>query len=153
MTDTGDEPHAATRWPAGADEDARLREVAERQPPFALTLGLRLVSYGLDRVVADMEVVPALTNRNGMLHGGAVMALADNLGGTSASLHLPPGAATTTVESKTNFFRAVRAGTTVRAECVPLHVGRTTSVWQTSVHDEDGRVAAIVTQTQLTLRG
>ena len=62
-------------------------------------------------------------------------------------------AATTTVESKTNFFRAVQVGTTVRGECVPLHVGRTTSVWQTSVYDDGGRLAAMVTQTQLTLRG
>lgn len=153
MTDSGTEPRAAPPQPAAADEAARLREVAERQPPFALTLGLRLVSHGLDRVVAEMDVVPGLTNRNGMLHGGAVMAFADNLGGTSASLHLPPGAATTTVESKTNFFRAVQVGTTVRGECVPLHVGRTTSVWQTSVYDDGGRLAAMVTQTQLTLRG
>jgi len=137
----------------GPDEAARLREVAERQPPFALTLGIRLVSYGLDRVVGEMDVVPGLGNRNGVLHGGAIMAFADNLGGTSASLHLPPGASTTTVESKTSFFRAVPVGATVRGECVPLHVGRTTSVWQTSLLGEEGRLAAMVTQTQLTLRG
>lgn len=152
MTEPGTEPHVVPHGQGGADEAARLREVAERQPPFALALGLRLVSHSLDRVVAEMDVVPELTNRNGMLHGGAVMAFADNLGGTSASLHLPPGAATTTVESKTNFFRAVKVGTTVRGECVPLHVGRTTSVWQTSVYDDGGRLAAMVTQTQLVLR-
>lgn len=134
-----------------ARTDARVREVAERQPPFARTLGVRLVRYGRDEVVAELEVTPELGNRNGVLHGGAIMAFADNLGGTAASLNLPEGAGTTTVESKTNFFRAVPIGTTVRGTCVPLHRGRTTSVWQTSVHDEQGRLAAVVTQTQLVL--
>lgn len=134
-----------------ASTDARVREVAERQPPFARTLGVRLVRYGRDEVVAELEVTPELGNRNGVLHGGAIMAFADNLGGTAASLNLPEGAGTTTVESKTNFFRAVPIGTTVRGTCVPLHRGRTTSVWQTSVHDEQGRLAAVVTQTQLVL--
>lgn len=136
-----------------ADGDALLREVAERQPPFALTLGLRLVRYSREEVVAELDVVPALGNRNGVLHGGAIMAFADNLGGTAASLNLPEGAGTTTVESKSNFFRSVPIGTTVRGTCVPLHRGRTTSVWQTSVHDSEGRLAAVVTQTQLVLHG
>ncbi len=141
--------------PAGgeeAEEVALLRRVAERQPPFARTFGFRLVRHSREEVVAELDVVPELGNRNGVLHGGAVMAFADNLGGTAASLNLPEGAATTTVESKSNFFRPVPIGTTVRGTCVPLHRGRTTSVWQTSVYDAEGRLAAVVTQTQLVLR-
>src|SRR5262252_1388795 len=90
-----------------------------------------------------------LTNRNGGLHGGAVMGIADNLGGTATFLNMPEGAGTTTIESKTNFFAAVPAGDTIRAECTPLHRGRTTMVWQTRIIRGDGRLAAIVTQTQL----
>lgn len=135
-----------------SDEDEqRLREVAERQPAFAGTLGSRLVRWSREEVVAELEVTPELGNRNGVLHGGAIMGFADNLGGTAASLNLPEGAGTTTVESKSNFFRAVPIGTTLRGTCVPLHRGRTTTVWQTSLRDEQGRLVAIVTQTQLVL--
>lgn len=137
--------------PEDVEEAARLRAVAERQPAFARTLGFRLVRHSREEVVAELDVVPELGNRNGVLHGGAIMAFADNLGGTAASLNLPEGAATTTVESKSNFLRPVPIGTTVRGTCVPLHRGRTTSVWQTSVHDAEGRLAAMVIQTQLTL--
>ena len=131
--------------------DERITRIAEAQPPFANWLGIELVSYRPDEVVARLRVEPHHGNRNGMLHGGAVMAFADNLGGTAASLNLPAGAATTTLESKTNFIRAVRLGDTVTGTCVPLHRGRTTSVWQTTLTDERGRTVAIVTQTQITL--
>ncbi len=92
-----------------------------------------------------------LGNRNGVLHGGALMALADNLGGTAATANLKDGQSTTTIESKTNFFAAIPVGSIAKAECTPLHRGRTTMVWQTKVMREDGRLAAIVTQTQLVL--
>jgi 1,4-dihydroxy-2-naphthoyl-CoA hydrolase len=131
--------------------DASLREVAEAQPPFSTLLGTRLVSYRLDEVVAELYVREELGNRNGVMHGGAIMAFADNLGGTAASLNLPPGAGTTTLESKTNFLRPIVVGETVRGVCTPLHRGRTTSVWQTAVLDARGRTAAVVTQTQLVL--
>lgn len=134
---------------AGSD---RLKRVAENQPAFAGLIGSRLVSVALDCVVAELDVVEALGNRNGVLHGGAVMAFADNLGGTAATINLPAGATTTTVESKTNFFSAVRIGETARGECTPLHRGRTTMVWQTRITRPDGRLAALVTQTQLVLR-
>lgn len=133
-------------------EDERLREVAEAQPAFARFLGIELVSYSRERVVAELVVRAEHANRNGLLHGGAVMAFADNLGGTAASLNLPPGARTTTLESKTNFLRAIAVGERVRAECLPIHRGRSTSVWQTTVTDEEGRTAAVVTQTQMVLR-
>lgn len=132
-------------------DSERLREIAERQPRFAQTLGVRLVSFSRDEVVAEMLVTESLGNRNGVLHGGALMAFADNLGGTAASLNLPPGATTTTMESKTNFLRPVRIGTVLRGRCQPLHRGRTTEVWQTSLYDEDDRLVAVVVQTQMTL--
>jgi 1,4-dihydroxy-2-naphthoyl-CoA hydrolase len=128
---------------------ARLREIADLQPPFAGLLGAKIVEVSRDRVVAELVVREELANRNGGLHGGAVMAVADNLGGTAAFVNLPDGAGTTTIESKTNFFAAVALGDTIRAECTPLHRGRTTMVWQTRIFRGDGRLAAIVIQTQL----
>lgn len=133
-------------------EDEELRVIAQDQPAFSRFMGISLISFSRDRIVAELEVREEMANRNGVLHGGAIMAFADNLGGTAASLNLPPGARTTTMESKTNFLRSIGIGETAHAECVPLHRGRTTSVWQTTVSDERGRVAAIVTQTQLVLR-
>jgi 1,4-dihydroxy-2-naphthoyl-CoA hydrolase len=86
-----------------------------------------------------------------VLSGGVLMALADILGGTAAAANLPLGAGTTTIESKTNFFAPVALGDTVFAECTPLHRGRTTMVWQTRITRSDGKLAALVTQTQLVL--
>ena len=98
-----------------------------------------------------MVVRDELGNRNGVLHGGAIMAFADNLGGTAAFLNLPAGARTTTIESKTNFFAAIAVGDTAHAECTPLHRGRHTMVWQTRITRSDGKLAALVTQTQLVM--
>jgi uncharacterized protein (TIGR00369 family) len=92
-----------------------------------------------------------VSNRAGVLHGGAIMALADTLGGAGTIANLPEGASTVTIESKTNFFAAVPVGDTARAECTPLHRGRTTMVWQTRVTRGDGKLAAIVIQTQLVI--
>jgi 1,4-dihydroxy-2-naphthoyl-CoA hydrolase len=129
-----------------------LQAVVERQPPFFRLLGAKIVEASPDRVVAELLVRDELANRNGGLHGGAVMAVADNLGGTATFLNLPAGASTTTIESKTNFFAAVGLGDTLRAECTPLHRGRTTMVWQTRITRGDGKLAAVVTQTQLVMR-
>ena len=129
----------------------RLQQIAHMQPPFSRLLGTRIVEAGRDRVVAEVLVREELTNRNGGLHGGAVMAIADNLGGTATFINMPQGAGTTTIESKTNFFAAVPLGDLVRAECTPLHRGRTTMVWQTKITRNDGRLCAIVTQTQMVL--
>jgi len=131
------------------DADRRLQAVAAQQPPFAKLMGLTIVEVTRDRVVAEAVVREELTNRNGGLHGGAVMGIADNLGGTATFVNMPAGAGTTTIESKTNFFAAVPAGDIIRAECTPLHRGRTTMVWQTRIIRGDGKLAAIVTQTQL----
>ena len=135
-----------------ADAAGRLRAIAEMQPPFSRLMGAKIIEVSRDRVVAEVLVREELTNRNGGLHGGAVMAIADNLGGTATFLNMPGGAGTTTIESKTNFFAAVPLGDTVRAECTPLHRGRTTMVWQTRIIRGDGKLAAIVTQTQLITR-
>jgi 1,4-dihydroxy-2-naphthoyl-CoA hydrolase len=133
-------------------EEEQLRDIAEDQPAFSRFMGISLISFSRDRIVAELVVREEMANRNGVMHGGATMAFADNLGGTAASLNLPPGAKTTTMESKTNLLRSVTIRQTAPAERVPLHRGRTTSVWQTTVSDESGRVAAIVTQAQLVLR-
>lgn len=129
-----------------------IAQLQAAQPPFAQLLGLRVVAATRDRVVSELEVTEAHTNRNGTLHGGAVMALADNMGGTATILNIAPEDRTVTVESKTNFIRAVPLGDIVSAETTPLHRGRTTMVWQTEITRSDGKLAAIVTQTQLILR-
>jgi 1,4-dihydroxy-2-naphthoyl-CoA hydrolase len=132
-----------------APDDRRVQTIAADQPPFAKLMGIKLIEVTRDRVVAEIVVREELTNRNGGLHGGAVMGIADNMGGTATFVNMPAGAGTTTIESKTNFFAAVPAGDTIRAECTPLHRGRTTMVWQTRIIRSDGRLAAIVVQTQL----
>jgi len=118
---------------------------------FPEHLGVRLVAVDEERVVGELDVVEHHCTTPGVLHGGAVMALADTLGAYATAIQLPPGARTTTLESKTNFFAAVKSGTTLRGECVPLHRGRRTMVWQTTLRSADGVVAAIVTQTQIVL--
>ncbi|PZO65992.1 MAG: phenylacetic acid degradation protein [Paracoccus denitrificans] len=120
--------------------------------PFAQTLGARVVSFGPDEYVAEVKVDGAVLNGNGVMHGGAIMALADFIGGAATYAHLPDGMATTTIESKTNFLRPVRDGETARASAKPLHTGKTTHVWQTTITRDDGKVCAIVTQTQLVMK-
>ena len=119
--------------------------------PFAKLLGLELVTVTPDRVEAVLQVREELCTHPAVLHGGAVMALADTLGAIATMANLAEGTTTTTIESKTNFFAAIPIGDTARAECTPLHRGRTTMVWQTRVTRRDGRVAALVIQTQLVL--
>jgi 1,4-dihydroxy-2-naphthoyl-CoA hydrolase len=128
-----------------------MRADADLQPPFADLLGMTVTHLSPDRVVAELPVREDLGNRFGILHGGAIMAFADNLGGTATVANLPEGARTTTIESKTNFFAAIPVGDTARAECTPLHKGRTTMVWQTRITRNDGKLAALVTQTQLVI--
>ncbi len=124
---------------------------AYNQPPFAQFLGMKMTEITPDRVTAELVVREDLNNRFGIMHGGAIMALADNCGGTAASANLKEGQTTTTVESKTNFFAAIPIGDTAKAECTPLHKGRTTMVWQTRITRNDGKLCALVTQTQLVL--
>ncbi len=113
-------------------------------------IGVRFTEATKDRVVAELEVRDDLRTLGGALHGGAIMAFADTVGATATSINLPPGASTTTLESKTNFFAGVQEGR-VSAESTPLHRGRTTMVWQTRVSDASGRLLALVIQTQMVL--
>ena len=124
----------------------------DEQPPFADFMGMKITHISPDRVTAELAVTGNLTNRNGVMHGGAVMAFADNLGGTAATANLPAtGGSTATIESKTNFFAGIPEGDVARAECIPLHRGRTTTVWQTRITRGDGKLAAVVTQTQIVM--
>lgn len=122
-------------------------EVMAELVPFAATLGLELVSATPERVEGRLAWSPGRCTAGGVLHGGALMAMADNFGGVCAYLNLPPGTTTSTIESKTNFFRAVRRGR-VDGVSRPLHVGRSTIVVQTNLFDGDGRRIAQTTQTQ-----
>ena len=124
---------------------------AHSQPAFAEFVGIKITHVSPERVTAELQARDELNNRFGILHGGAIMALADNLGGTATTANLKPGQSTTTIESKTNFFAAVPIGDVAYAECTPLHRGRTTMVWQTRITRGDGRLCAIITQTQMVL--
>ena len=124
---------------------------ADEQPPFAGFMGMKITHVSPERVTAEMTVTEQLSNRNGVLHGGAIMALADNLGGTATIANLSEGTSTATLESKTNFFAGIPIGDTAHAECTPLHRGRSTMVWQTKITRDDGKLAAIVTQTQIVM--
>ena len=124
---------------------------AHSHPAFAQFLGIKITHVSPERVTAELKAREEFNNRFGIMHGGAIMALADNTGGTATTANLKPGQSTTTIESKTNFFAAVPIGDIAYAECTPLHRGRTTMVWQTKITRGDGRLCAIVTQTQMVL--
>ena len=119
--------------------------------PFARLMGINVLSVTPDRVVAELKVREDLCTRPAVLHGGAVMAFADTIGAIATMANVPQGAGTTTIESKTNFFAAIPLGDVARAECTPLHRGRTTMVWQTAIRRGDGKLAANVIQTQLVI--
>ncbi|HYM72384.1 MAG TPA: PaaI family thioesterase [Stellaceae bacterium] len=112
--------------------------------------GIRIVSAEKDKVVGEIDADERHLNNVGIVHGGAYMAFADDLGGATAGLNTPPGSRTTTVESKSNFFRASPPGK-LTGVAVPIHVGRRTIVVQTSIFGADGKLAAMVTQTQLVI--
>ena len=114
-------------------------------------LGVELVEATPDRVVGQLRVRPAVATTGGILHGGAVMALADTLGAVGTYLNLPAGHTTTTIESSTKFLGAAPGGSLVTGEATPLPKGRTTQVWQTAIRREDGRLCAVVIQTQLVM--
>jgi len=118
---------------------------------FPGLMGVRLTELEPERVVAQMEVRPDLCTAGGILHGGAYMAFADTLGAVGTIVNLPEGKRTTTTDSSTKFIASARVGTTVTGTSVALHRGRTTQVWQTSVTNADGKLCAVVTQTQLVL--
>ena len=126
--------------------------MAQREPsPFTRLMGVKIISWTAERTESELHVREDLCNRRGVMHGGAVMAWGDTLGGMTASAALNESQSTATIESKTNFFAPIPKGDTARAVCVPLHSGRTTIVLQTNITRSDGKLAAIVTQTQIVL--
>jgi uncharacterized protein (TIGR00369 family) len=130
-----------------------LNETTRTAMPFAVLLGVEVVAADADEVRARLEWDESRCTAGGILHGGALMGLADAAGGLCAFLNLPEGAAATaTIESKTNFFRPVSDGH-VEAVSRVLHQGRTTIVVETELADARGRPVAKVTQTQAILRG
>ena len=128
-----------------------LDEINANPMPFAQLMGIVFTAATTDEVRAEMTVRPDLCTLGNILHGGAVMALADSVGAVATVLSLPPAKGTTTIESKTNFLAAGPVGTRVTAICTPLHRGSRTQVWTTRVLREDGRLIAAVTQTQMVL--
>ncbi|HTZ37487.1 MAG TPA: PaaI family thioesterase [Stellaceae bacterium] len=119
--------------------------------PFSELLGIEFVSADKDRVVAELTVREALCTNPRVMHGGAIMAFADTLGAAGTILNLPENAGTTTLESKTNFIAGAPLGARLVGEALPVHRGRRTQVWTTRISTAEGRLVALVTQTQMVL--
>lgn len=128
-----------------------LKMAEDTGMPFSNLMGVEILERSKERVRGRLRVREDLCTSGGILHGGAYMAFADALGAIGGFLNLPPGARTTTLESKTNFLGAARAGTTVEGEATPLHLGRRSSVWQTRITSAEGKLLALVIQTQMTV--
>jgi 1,4-dihydroxy-2-naphthoyl-CoA hydrolase len=129
-----------------------LEKIRSMKIPFAELKGVTFVEADKDRVMARMLVRPDLCTLNHSIHGGALMAFADSVGAAATLINLPEDAkGTTTIESKTNFIGGAKEGTTVIATATPIHRGRRTQVWQTRLETEEGKLVAIVTQTQMVL--
>ena len=125
--------------------------IADSPQPLARLIGVEIIEATKAKVVGRLEVRPEICTTFDTLHGGAIMAFADTLGATGAFLNLPPGAGTTTLESKTNFIGSAKVGSTVTGVSLPVHVGKSTSVWTTRITRDDGKLVAVVTQTQIVL--
>jgi uncharacterized protein (TIGR00369 family) len=119
--------------------------------PFAALMGVRFVEASPEKVVASLEVREDLCTAGHIIHGGALMAFADTVGAAATILNLPDGAGTTTLESKTNFLRSAAVGSTLTATATPVHRGRRTQVWQTRIETDDGKLVALIVQTQMVL--
>jgi uncharacterized protein (TIGR00369 family) len=129
-----------------------LEKLQSMKLPFAELKGVAFVEAERDRVVARMLIRPELCTLNQIVHGGALMAFADSAGAAATVLNLPEDAkGTTTLESKTNFISGAKEGATLVAITTPVHRGRRTQVWQTRIETEDGKLVALVTQTQMVL--
>src|SRR5271170_3184283 len=129
-----------------------LEKVNSMKMPFAELKGVTFVEADKDRVVARMLVRHDLCTVSHSIHGGAVMAFADSVGAAATVINLPDDAkGTTTIESKTNFIGGAKEGITVIATATPIHRGRRTQVWQTRIESEEGKLVAVVTQTQMVL--
>jgi uncharacterized protein (TIGR00369 family) len=127
-----------------------MKEPVSMQP-FPRLMGVEILEATKESIRGRLSVRPDLCTSGHILHGGAIMAFADTMGAIGAFLNLPDGAGTTTIESKTNFIGSAKEGSTVEAQTIPIHVGRRTSVWQTKITRQDGKLVAIVTQSQMVL--
>ena len=143
MTETRKKPRSLAAMRAQLE-----REMFKRGVPRALDM--HLVTLTRKKVVAEMRISAKHLNRSARINGGAIMAFADIMGAAGTIANLPPGYRTSTLESKTNFF-APGTGPLLKGVSVPLHIGRTTMVWQTTIRNADGRAVAIVTQTQIVI--
>jgi 1,4-dihydroxy-2-naphthoyl-CoA hydrolase len=126
-----------------------LAQIEDRLLPFSRLLGIRFVSATPDRIVAELMVRDDLCTRHATVHGGCLMAFADTLGATGTIVNLPEGGRTTTIESKTNFIAPAPLGATLIGEATPIHRGKRTQIWQTRIATGDGKLVALVTQTQM----
>lgn len=118
---------------------------------FPDLIGMEFVEAAPDLVTAKLKVRADLCTGGSILHGGAIMAFADTIGAVGTILNIPEGAGTATIESKTNFFRPAPAGSEVTGRCVALHKGKRTMTWQTTITSAEGKLVAVVTQTQMVL--
>jgi uncharacterized protein (TIGR00369 family) len=138
-----------------SSDEASLTDLLARMradmPPMTKLLGVELTEVSLDRIRAEMIAREDLGNGSGIMHGGAYMTFADYLGAIGTVVNLPKGKVTTTLESKTNFFAPAVIGTRVIGESLPLHRGRRTMVWQTRLTNPEGRLLAMITQTQMVM--
>jgi uncharacterized protein (TIGR00369 family) len=135
----------------GSVDPDKLRRFNERPHAFFTLIGARLTYLSRDRVEAEVPVTAALSNHSEICHGGTAVALADHVGGAATIVNLAPGQRTATIESKINFFTSIPTGDVARAVCTPLHKGRTTMVWEIRISRGDGRLAALVIQTQMVI--
>jgi 1,4-dihydroxy-2-naphthoyl-CoA hydrolase len=131
-----------------------LAALQERfEPLFPGLLGMKLDEVTRERVVGSLVVRPNLCTTGNTLHGGVYMAFADTLGAVATFVNLPPGARTVTIESKTNFLGGAPVGAKIIGESIAFHKGKNTQVWQTQIRREDGKLCAVVTQTQMVIAG
>jgi 1,4-dihydroxy-2-naphthoyl-CoA hydrolase len=129
----------------------KLQTLIDNPLPFAKVLGLKFIAASETGVTAEMVVKPELCTRPDILHGGAIMAFADTLGAAATVMNLEEGQGTATIESKTNFVGPAPVGTTVIGETTAVHRGRRTHVWTTRITTAEGKLVAVVTQTQMVL--
>ncbi len=120
--------------------------------PLAKFMGIRITFANKERIEAELPVRPELCTLGDKLHGGAMMAFADNIGALGAFLNLPPGAGTTTIESTTKFLRPTPVGTVAKGVATPVRIGKTLQVWETKLYDANGELTGVVMQTQLVLK-
>lgn len=128
-----------------------VAQIEELLPPFARLIGIEIVGAAPEKIVAELTVREDLCTGSAIMHGGAIMSFADTLGAIGTIVNLPDGAGTTTIESKTNFIAPAPLGAHLVGEATPLHRGKRTMVWQTRIATSEGRLVAVVTQTQLVL--